>query len=110
MHALDHDSPACAMESKYLQSILMALGYHLMVLHFGLTRFARTLLRIGRNAILALQNQLRCWGFSSARECYSSLRPAKTSACVLPIRHGGSVCLVTAARRINAGVVSRHFT
>ena len=82
----------------------MALGYHLMVLHFGLTRFARTLLRIGRNAILALQNQFRSWGFSSARECNSSLRPAEKSACVLLIRDG------VKARRINAGVVSRHFT
>ena len=83
MHALDHDSPACAIESKYLQTVLTALGYHLMVLHFGLTRFARTLLRIGRNAILALQNQLRCWGFSSARECYSSLSdpPKSPPAC-----------------------------
>ena len=84
-----------------------------MVFHFGLTRFARTLLRIGRNAILALQNQFRSWGFSSARECNSSLRPAEKSACVLPIRHGVSGAghdLVTAARRFDAGVVRRHFT
>ena len=90
-----------------------------MVFHFGLTRFARTLLRIGRNAILALQNHRsltevgNILKFSSARECYSSLRPAKKSACVLLIRHGVKAAghdLVTAARRFDAGVVSRHIT